>query len=289
VATQILQGAGPAAVDLNRYNVPLDDIEWKVNLVQKPNESTSRIVLSSPSPDWYVDTVTVSFPRQLATPGMGIVLEEVAGGREDGVGVTVVTGLVEGGAAEGCDIRPGDSLGRVSLVRKRCLGGNNQEEQVFPATTECLNYDSTVEALGALPIADKTYTDTYMVELRRLRMKPKVKVNLQFPPEDDNKDTSIELFAGENLRLGMLVRGVKLNDPLALRFDTKNGGNCGAGGLCRTCSVSIQNGMDLLNPQRQAEKQMLADRPRWRLSCKAIVGFGMQEGEITVRVNPQQW
>ncbi len=60
-------------------------------------------------------------------------------------------------------------------------------------------------------------------------------------------------------------------------------------GLCRTCSVVVQSGMDLLNPQRLSEKQMLADAPRWRLACKAIVGYGMKEGEMTIRVNPNQW
>lgn len=34
---------------------------------------------------------------------------------------------------------------------------------------------------------------------------------------------------------------------------------------------------------------MLVKNPRWRLACKAIVGFGDQEGSMTVRVNPRQW
>jgi ferredoxin len=133
------------------------------------------------------------------------------------------------------------------------------------------------------------FEDSYLLTIKRLRRKPKVKVNLQYPPSQNEPDAQIEMFAGENLRQGMLIRGVKLNDPLAQRFDTKTGGNCGAGGLCRTCAVSIQSGGDLLNPQRVAEKQMLQDSPRWRLACKAIVGFGMQEGEMTIRVNPRQW
>jgi hypothetical protein len=45
----------------------------------------------------------------------------------------------------------------------------------------------------------------------------------------------------------------------------------------------------LLNQQRIAEKQMLQDVPRWRLACKAIVGYGMAEGEMTIRVSPNQW
>mmetsp|Transcript_28344 Transcript_28344/g.57963 ORF Transcript_28344/g.57963 Transcript_28344/m.57963 type:complete len:88 (+) Transcript_28344:324-587(+) len=87
----------------------------------------------------------------------------------------------------------------------------------------------------------------------------------------------------------MLVRGVKLNDPLAKRFDTKSEGNCGAGGLCRTCAVSVLRGGELLSPQKTAEAQMLGDEPRWRLACKAFVGYGMTEGEVTVAVNPRQW
>jgi hypothetical protein len=46
---------------------------------------------------------------------------------------------------------------------------------------------------------------------------------------------------------------------------------------------------ELLNPMRNQERQMMASNPRWRLACKAVVGFGMQEGEMTVRVNPRQW
>ena len=49
------------------------------------------------------------------------------------------------------------------------------------------------------------------------------------------------------------------------------------------------SGGDVLNPQRVAEKQMMKNNPRWRLACKAIVGYGMKEGEMVVRVNPQQW
>lgn len=65
--------------------------------------------------------------------------------------------------------------------------------------------------------------------------------------------------------------------------------NSGAGGLCRTCSVSVLRGGDLLNPQKVSEKQMLQENPRWRLGCKAFVGYGMKEGEMVIQVNPNQW
>lgn len=297
VATQVLQGTGPIAVDMNKYNLDsLEEIEqeWTANLVQKMGEKEVEAKLGCRSDTkFFVDTVPIQFPRK-ANAGLGIKLVELAGGREDGLGITVVSGLIEGGLAENSGILPGDSIAEVSIVRRQRSKGEaalaeTEEEQVVK--TECLGWDATVEAIQSLPPpADpEKCEEFYALSVKRLRRKPKVKVHLQYPPNQDEPDASIELFAGENLRYGMLVQGIKLNDPLAQRFDTKNGGNCGAGGLCRTCSVSVLKGGELLNPQRLAEKQMLADNPRWRLACKAIVGYGMTEGEITIRVNPRQW
>lgn len=295
VATQILQGAGQATVDLNRYNLPLEVVEqqWTANAVQKSTENEGGVFLGAKdSTTNYADVVIASFPR-LENAGLGIELVELAGGRDDGLGITLVKGLVEGGASENLGILPGDSLAEVSIVRRRVQTANGrsieENEQSFSVRTECLSYDKTVEAIQSLPEPVKGFQDTFVLKLKRLRRKPKVTVNLQYPPEQGEPDAQIEMFAGENLRQGMLIRGVKLNDPLAKRFDTKSGGNCGAGGLCRTCAVSVKSGDDLLNPQRVAETQMLQDSPSFRLACKAIVGFGMKEGELTVRVNPRQW
>lgn len=294
IATQILQGAGPAAVDMNKYNLPLNQIEkeWRATLVQKTTEKEAGVYLRAATERVnFEDKVTVAFARS-TNGGLGIELAELAGGRDDGLGITVVTGLVKGGSADGADIIPGDSITEVSVVRRRSQSkesGLEEQQEFWRVKTECFSYDATVDAIRSLPAVVDGYEDFFSVKLKRLRRKPKVTVKLQYPPEQNEPDETIEMFAGENLRQGMLVRGVKLNDPLAQRFDTKSEGNCGAGGLCRTCSVSILNGGELLNQQRVAEKQMLQDNPRWRLACKAIVGFGMQEGEMTVRVNPRQW
>lgn len=296
IATQTLQGAGPATVDLDQYNLPLDQIEkeWTANYVRKTTEQEGGIFLGPKDEVTnFVDTVKTTFARQEKNQGLGLELAELAGGRNDGVGITLVTGLVPGGPSGGSGILPGDSIAEFSLTRRRIetTGGRPLEEmeQNWSVRTECLAYDKTVGAIQSLPPMSPGFEDFYTLTVKRLRRKPKVKVNLQYPPEQNEPDTQIQMYAGENLRQGLLVRGVKLNDPLAKRFDTKSGGNCGAGGLCRTCAVSIQNGEDLLNPQRIAEQQMLQDSPRWRLACKAIVGFGMKEGEMTVRVNPRQW
>jgi hypothetical protein len=276
-------------VDLNRYNVDASRIEqeWTVNLVQTANEQEPRVVPGVKSPDLFIDSVTVAYRRRQKA-GLGIELTELLGGRGDGVGITVVSGVASGGPADGGhDILFGDLLSKVSVVSRRQQMTSETQTEVS-VQTDCLDYEGTVNAIRSLP--EQVEDDEEIVlTLKRIRRKPKVKVNLQYPPSQGEKDVSIELFAGENLRMGMLVRGVKLNDPLAKRFDTKNGGNCGAGGLCRTCAVSVVNGKELLNDQRVAERQMLEDTPRWRLACKAIVGYGMQEGEMTVKVNPGQW
>jgi ferredoxin len=296
VATQILQGAGPAKVDMNVYN--LNDLqtieqEWTANLVQKATENKIGVLLGAKSDrEIFVDQVIVLFPRR-KDAGLGIELIEIAGGREDGLGITLVAGLVAGGSAEESKILPGDSIVEVSIIRRNRAtvgkAGLEEAQEDFSVPTECLSYDATVDAITSLPAVRAECDEFYQMKLKRLRRKPKVTIKLQYPKSQNEPDATLELFSGENLRQGMLMRGVKLNDPLAKRFDTKNGGNCGAGGLCRTCVVSVLKGGEQLNPQKVAEQKMLEDSPQWRLACKAIVGFGMQEGEMTIRVNPRQW
>ena len=91
--------------------------------------------------------------------------------------------------------------------------GLTDSRETVSVSTECLGYDGTVDAILSLP-DPKTDDETLVLNIRRIRRKPKITVNLKYPPSQDTPDETIELFAGENLRLGMLVRGVKLNDPV---------------------------------------------------------------------------
>lgn len=295
-------GTGTRQVDMNQYNLKdIDEIQnqWIANVVEKNIDSEGGIFLGTKNDkELFVDVITVSLPRSIEGGSLGIGLQEIAGGREDGIGITIVSELVKGGIAQSsnCDILPGDSISRISVIRRRRQiedsssqgGGLVDSQETITAKTECLDYDGTVDAILSLPPAQSD-DEEYMIKLKRIRRKPVIKVNLKFPPEEKREDETIELYAGENLRLGMLVRGVKINDPLAKRFDTKSGGNCGAAGLCRTCAVSVIRGSELLNPQKVAEEQMLQNEPRWRLGCKAFVGYGMREGELSIQVNPRQW
>jgi ferredoxin len=282
------------SADMNRYNLPVDQIaqEWTAVVVPQSSLRAEGIYLGAKSSkDIMVDTVKVSFRRSQAS--LGVQLLEIAGGRDDGLGITVVDGIVPGGAVDGKDVMVGDSIVAVSVVkaeRSTTSSTGMTETQVSTVVeTECFGYDKMVEAIGSLPPLEETEDQLIVLTLKRLRRKPKVSIKLQYPPEQNEPDTTIELFAGENLRRAMLTRGIKLNDRLSRRFDSGGTGDCGADGTCATCVVAIVQGDELVSPQGTQERQILKKNPRWRLACKAIIGHGFQEGEMTIRVNPRQW
>jgi ferredoxin len=287
-------GGGSVEVDMNVYNLPVDQIaqEWSANVVPESSLREEGIYLGAKSSkDIMADTVKVVIPRRIGE-GIGMELLEIAGGREDGLGITVINGIIEGGCADRSDAMVGDSIVQLAVRKIRRdvggTGGVSDVEEVDSVEVECFGYDKTVEALGSLPPAESN-DEVIVLTLKRLRRKPKVTVRLQYPPYENEPDLTMELFAGENLRRAMLTRGVKLNDALSLRFDSGGTGDCGAEGTCATCVVGVARGDELLNPQGLQEAQILKKNPRWRLACKAIVGHGYSEGEMTIRVNPRQW
>ena len=291
---------GAVQVDMNAYNLASMDViceEWTaVVAAETPLQAEGIYLQARNKQEIMADTIKVAFPR-VPGSGLGLELLELAGGRDDGIGITIVSGVVEGGAADNSGILPGDSIVKIELQRQsrqsdtgNQAGLNVEESQeVFSVQTECLGYDKTVEAIISLPQADESVQETFVLTLKRLRRKPKVRLNLQYPPEMGEEDISLELFSGENLRRAMLTRGVKLNDKLSARFDSGGQGDCGAEGTCATCAVAVVKGQDLLSPIGQQEGQIFKKHPRWRMACKVIVGHGMKEGVLTIRVSPRQW
>lgn len=272
------------SVDMNQYNLPLDQAiaEWTANLkAADAFEDSGAYLGAKSSKENFVDSVQVSFPR-LPDSGLGILLQEIAGGRDDGLGITVVSGLVEGGASDGSGILAGDCISAISIQESR------SKETIAALATECLGYDATVDAILSLPAAQSS-DEIFVLSMKRLRRKPRINLTIQYPPYLNESDITLELFSGENLRRAMLTRGVKLNDALSRRFDSGGTGDCGAEGTCATCVVSVIKGRELLNPQSVQEEQMLRKNPRWRLGCRAIVGYGFRQGDITLNVNPRQW
>ena len=280
-------GAGEATVDMNRYNIPVEQAaeEWKAVLSAGTAMIEAGVYLDvKSSRNYFVDTLKFEIKR---AGGMGIELLELAGGRSDGLGITMVSGLIEGSNADGSGILPGDSISQFEVVKSESRG-NTQTEEAASVSVECLGYDATIEAIMSLPEVSSD-DETVLLTIKRIRRKPRVTVKLQYPPSQNEPDSTIELFAGENLRRAMLTRGIKLNDKLSERFDSGGLGDCGADGTCATCVVGVTKGEELLDPKKIQEEQILKKNPRWRMACKTVVGHGMTEGEMTIQVNPRQW
>ena len=209
--------AGEATVDMNKYNLPLENVvnEWTAVVQPKTSMQDEGIFLKTKTKDGlFIDTLQYKVKRE---GGLGLILTELAGGRQDGVGITIIEEVLAGGNAENSGIVPGDSI--VALTLKSSSGGIKVDEERIDVSTECLAYDSTIEALTSLP-APSSSDEEIIITVKRIRRQPKVNVKLQYPPEMNEPDVSIELFAGENLRRAMLTRGIKLNDKLAQRFDS---------------------------------------------------------------------
>lgn len=271
---------------MDTYNIPLEQSieQWTAVLQAKSSMQEEGVFLRPKNDkDLFVDTSTFAVKRE---GGLGLLLTELAG-REDGVGITIVEEVLEGSNSEGVGIIPGDSIVALTVFTSSGSGMNTKEERVS-VSTECLAYEATIGAITSLP-PPTSADEVVILTVKRLRRQPKVNIKLQYPPYLNEPDVNIELFAGENLRRAMLTRGIKLNDKLAERFDSGGTGDCGSDGTCATCVVGVTKGMELLSPMKEQEGQILKKKPRWRMACKAVVGYGMAEGDMTIQVNPRQW
>ena len=204
--------AGAPAVNMDTYNLPLERTinEWTAVVQAQTSMQDEGIYLRAKDKDLFVDTLQFTLKRE---GGLGLLLTEIAGGREDGVGITIIEEVLEGGNAYGCGIVPGDSIVALTISSTNEEDGMNVQELRTDISTECLGYDSTIEALTSLPPIESS-DDKITLTVKRIRKQPKVNVKLQYPPYLNEPDVSIELFAGENLRRAMLTRGIKLNDKL---------------------------------------------------------------------------
>jgi len=267
------------AVDANVYNIPLDDAAeiWTATVSAEPSIDREANVpyLDSKSKDHFVDDVVLAVSRD---GGLGMELLELAGGRSDGYGITVVTAVTKGGNAERAGIIPGDSIAAVGAIASSGSGLDVKETQEV-ISCECRDFDNTISALTTFPPESNTLT----LSIKRLRRWPKVQVVVEYPPSQcaegvDNK-VNLELFAGENLRRALLNRGIVMEDTKAGKCDF-----CGG-----KCTVSVDVGFDLLNPMSTTEEKIMARNPKCRLSCKTTVGYNMQEGSLRLRVNLNEW
>jgi len=63
--------------------------------------------------------------------------------------------------------------------------------------------------------------------------------------------------------------------------------SCGGNGICGTCSVKVQSGLDILAPMEEVEKDIASDRgfgPNERLSCQTRRLEQPASSELTIEI-----
>lgn len=261
----------------------------------------------------------VTIERTPERPGLGIALVEYGVVEDKNFGSAALVLISElapdsnAALASSAPLLPGDALVYVGAPGAAAKGE--------ALRVEGKTYDDTVAAIGSLPAGP---VELYV---KRLRVRAKATVNLQFPQGEGRKDEFLVLYAGANLRRSILSHGIVLNDPLARRFDAGIGtGDCGgegvqphihhachyprcrhrkaqcgstphpltppppaatAAGCCCTCAVDISSGMEALTAPKTQEKQMLSRFPRWRLACRARVVDIQEDVVINIKVQPR--
>mmetsp|Transcript_16629 Transcript_16629/g.31623 ORF Transcript_16629/g.31623 Transcript_16629/m.31623 type:complete len:345 (-) Transcript_16629:122-1156(-) len=229
----------------------------------------------SQDPVYGLEVIQTEIPLSSENPSLGLVLTEMAGNK-DGRGLVLVS-EVTGNAknARSSPILVGDVITGV-----RTSDGSLRER------TTGLNYDRTVEAVGDVKEAALKGDGTLHLELNRLVKRATIQVQVVQPGKNV---TTIEALAGENLRRLLLRKDIRLYNRKTKRFDMPYAtGDCAGEGLCGTCLVAVNEGMDLLNPKDGAEELITRGRPlSWRASCRTVVGSNNEGGTIQVRVQPQ--
>ena len=221
------------------------------------------LTLATSTPGWDIEELRVTISRSVSAPGLGIVLEEYGSG-EGGVGLTLITGLVEDGNAAKATalLQPGDVITSV-----RSAAGSSY--------TECQNYDRTIDALSSLAPAPSPA----LLTVKRLVKVPTVACTVMFPREEKRADKEIYLFKGMQVRQALIRNGIKVqscNDDLQCLVK---------------CGMVVRNGRALLQPQETQEKQMLNNKrmkePNWRLSCRSVIVDELEEdAKMVIRIRP---
>ena len=185
--------------------------------------------LAPASGDWEVHSVEVEIARTLESPGLGIMLEEY-GAADDGAGLTLITGLADGGnaAASAVDLQPGDAIVNACGAR-----------------TEGLNYDLTIDALVSLPAAPAPA----VITVKRLVKLPTVLCTVMFPKDEGRADKVIKLRPGLPIRQALIMNNIQM-------------GTCTEDLQCvKCCGMVMRKGRNLLEPEGAQERQMLKKEP----------------------------
>ena len=162
-----------------KYNVDLAKAAELFTVTVSANDSIDRPAgtpfLDSKDKEYFVDDIEVVVER---VGGLGLELTELAGGRPDGLGITIIENVVEGSNAAAAGIIPGDSLSFISPVIKDKIGlTESTSDQANAKVCECRDFDNTMDVLTSLPPAEDL--PKVIVGLKRMRRWPKVKTTVE--------------------------------------------------------------------------------------------------------------
>lgn len=217
---------------------------------------------------------------------LGVELTEMAGA-PDGRGLVLISGVSGAAAATSPTLRVGDVLTGVSV-----------EGTSFRERLTGLNYELTVEAIArakeaAAELASRTDAPDSAghaaVSFEADRLVKRAPVKVEVVESGSSSVLSIDSLAGENLRQVLQRKQVKIYNPNTKRFDMPfSTGDCAGEGLCGTCLVKVEEGMDLMSPRDSLEELITKGRPSsWRASCRAVIGHENRPGTIRVHTQPQ--
>ena len=281
------------AVTASSWAPALADGSWRL-VVEKArvieNDALPRVVERWRADANTVETTIKTFNVTIApNPGLGIALEEIVlGSGEQELPLVLVEGLVEGGAAA-AHAEAARAAADGAAAGAWPMAGDTLTEvrgSGMAFDVECAPYDGVVGAIGEALASGGPVTLTLARVVRRGR------ATVTSVDAATGEEEQFTCYEGENLRLGLLRRGLKVNDLGAQRYDNKpkGSGDCGGNGLCATCVVSVLNGGECLTPRGASESNLLAQRLRWRQSCRAFVTLpaGQTDVEIKISTNPRR-
>ena len=196
-----------------------EDANWRLVLAKERNPKTAR-----EEARWRPDADSVEATCRhfnvsiTPDPGLGIELGELgfASAADNTVNpLVIVEGLVDGGAAarhaedvdgNGACVVPGDTL-----IAVHC------ESAGLSLSVEAASYDFTVDAIGAA-IGTLGPGESLTLTLGRIVRRGRALVTAVRP---DGEEERFVCYEGENLRMGLLRRGLKTNDMETQRYDGK--------------------------------------------------------------------
>ena len=222
--------------------------------VLKSEDGTYRFNVVDNS--YSVDSIKCTIVKN---PSLGLVLEELAANEE--AGVVVIKDVVPDGPAAESPLKAGDVMSKVN--------GRNVEAKT---------YDNLVNVLvNADPVLEIT--------AKRLLKRYQVKATVEYA-NGEKPTFETTFYADENLRRGLIARGVKVND-------SQLGRSCGGDATCTTCAVQIIDDVGLTD-LKPPEKIIFKDQKDglWRLACQASIkdggAFNQAQDQLKLRIYPHR-